>query len=83
VHEERHWRDGQKHAIERDWNLKGRLRRGYPKYFVAGRRLADSIKAVASDASLPPFRQAENRPGRIFPPIIARHLGDRRGRAHG
>jgi hypothetical protein len=85
VHEERHWRDGRQHGIERDWNLKGRLRRGYPKYFVAGQQVTrrQYIKAAASDASLPPFRKAENRAGRVFPPVIGRHLGDRRGRAHG
>lgn len=83
VNEERHWRDGQKHGIERDWNLKGRLRQGYPKYFVAGQQVPrrQYIKAAASDASLPQFRKAENRPRRIFLPVIARHLGDRRGRA--
>ena len=83
VNEERHWRDGQKHGIERDWTLKGGLRRGYPKYFVAGQQVPrrQYIKAVASDPSLPPFRKVENRPRRIFPPVIARHLGDLRGRA--
>jgi antitoxin component YwqK of YwqJK toxin-antitoxin module len=85
VHEERHWRHGQKHGIERDWSRKGRLRRGYPRYFVAGQQVArrQYIKAAANDASLPPFRKAENRPRRIFPPVIASHLGDRRGRARG
>jgi hypothetical protein len=79
VHEERHWRAGQKHGIERDWDLKGRLRRRYPKYFVAGQQVTHRqyIKAVAKDASLPPFRKAENRPRRVFPAVIARHLGAR------
>jgi hypothetical protein len=72
-------------AWARDWNLKGHLRRGYPKYFVAGQQATrrQYLKAAASDPLLPPFRKAENRPRRVFPPIIARHLGDRRRRAHG
>ena len=65
-------------------HLKGRLRRGYPKYFVAGGQVSrrQYIKAAASDASLPPFRKAENRPRRRFPPVIARHLGDHRSGNH-
>ncbi len=80
VYEERHWRDDQAHGIEREWNSEGRLRRGYPKYFVAGRQVTrrQYIRAAASDSSLPPFRKAENRPRRAFPPTIARHLGDPR-----
>jgi antitoxin component YwqK of YwqJK toxin-antitoxin module len=80
VHDERHWRDGCQHGIERTWNFKGRLRRGFPKYFVAGRRVTrrQYTRAAATDPSLPPFRKDENRPGRKFPPVTARHLGTRR-----
>jgi hypothetical protein len=82
VHHELHWREDIAHGIERCWKLKGRLRRGYPKYFVAGQQVIrrQYIKAAARDASLPPFRMAENRPRRVFPSVIARHLGNRRGR---
>jgi len=83
VYVETHWQAGNAHGIERRWNSKRRLRQGYPKYFVAGQQVTrrQYVKAAASDASLPPFRKAENRPRRIFPPDIARHLGDRRRRA--
>jgi hypothetical protein len=82
VYHELHWREDIAHGIERRWNFRGRLRRGYPKYFVAGQQVPrrQYIIAAASDASLPPFRKAENQPGRVFPPGLARHLGDRRGR---
>lgn len=77
VHIERHWRDGHEHGIEREWNVKGHLRRGYPKYFVAGQQVTrrEYVRAAAKDVSLPPFRDAENRPARSFPAVIARHLG--------
>jgi antitoxin component YwqK of YwqJK toxin-antitoxin module len=77
VHEERHWQDGQLHGIERDWNLQGRLRRGFPRYFVAGQQVTrrQYVKAAAEDSSLPPFRMEDNLPQRRFPPVIAEHLG--------
>jgi antitoxin component YwqK of YwqJK toxin-antitoxin module len=83
VHDERHWRDGALHGIERRWNFQRRLRRGFPKYHVAGQQVTRRryIKAAAQDSFLPPFRKEENRPRRNFPPSIARHLGYRRSRA--
>ena len=74
---ERHWRDGEQHGIEREWNNKGRLRRGFPKYFVAGQQVnrRQYLKACTTDPSLPLFRRQENRPLRAFPPEIRRHLG--------
>jgi hypothetical protein len=82
VSHERHWREGAVHGIERCWNFRGRLKRGYPKYFLAGQQVTrrQYIKATASDASLPPFRKAENRPRRVFPLVIAQHFGRRRRR---
>jgi len=82
VHHELHWREDVAHGIERWWHFKGRLRRGYPKYFVVGQQVTrrQYIKAAAKDSSLPPFQKAENRPRRIFPAVIARHLGHRGGR---
>jgi hypothetical protein len=83
VYEERHWQEDQPHGIERSWNHEGRLKRGYPKYFVAAHQVTrrQYIRAAASDPSLPPFRKADNRPQRVFPLVIRRHLGD--PRAHG
>jgi antitoxin component YwqK of YwqJK toxin-antitoxin module len=77
VHEERHWFEGELHGIERDWNLKGRLRRGFPRYWVRGRQVTKRqyLRAAARDATLPPFRSEDNDPQRTFPPEIAKHLG--------
>jgi antitoxin component YwqK of YwqJK toxin-antitoxin module len=74
---ERHWRDGEQHGIEREWNNKGHLRRGFPKYFVAGQQVnrRQYLKACATDPALPFFRSQENGPQREFPPEIRRHLG--------
>ena len=76
VDEERHWADGELHGIERDWNQQGRLRRGYPRYWVHGKRVTKRqyLRAAASDPTLPPFRPEDNDPARTFPPEIAEHL---------
>jgi hypothetical protein len=73
---ERHWLHGNQHGIERDWNARGRLSRGYPRYWVNGERVTKRqyLKAAARDPSLPPFRPEENEPERTFPPEIAGHL---------
>jgi antitoxin component YwqK of YwqJK toxin-antitoxin module len=73
---ERHWHAGQLHGIEREWNRNGRLRRGYPKYHVRGNPVTKRqyLKAAAADPTLPPFRLQDNKPARIFPAEIARHL---------
>jgi antitoxin component YwqK of YwqJK toxin-antitoxin module len=73
---ERHWRDGQLHGIEREWNNGGRLARGFPKYHVGGKTVTKRqyLKASAADPTLPPFRFRDNKPARTFPPEIARHL---------
>ncbi|MDF2763546.1 MAG: hypothetical protein K0S81_540 [Rhodospirillales bacterium] len=76
VYEERHWRHGQLHGIEREWTGNGALRRGFPRFFVAGERVTRRIyeRARAKDQSLPPYRAAEDRNRRTFPPEIARRL---------
>jgi hypothetical protein len=76
VYIERHWRDGHPHGIYREWNGRGRLRRGFPKYHVGGRPVSKRQYATASelDPTLPPFRPADNRPARTFPPHVAGHL---------
>jgi len=68
--------------IERKWNLEGRLRRGFPKYHVAGHQVTrrQYVKATAVDPSLPPFRKKEIHPRRKFPRVVAKHLGPPPGR---
>jgi hypothetical protein len=57
------------HGVFRAWNARGRLRRGYPQYFVDGKRVRKRryLKGSAADPSLPPFREEENRPDRKLP----------------
>lgn len=77
VYEERHFRKGQLHGIERAWNSEGRLRKGYPKYWVSGEKVSKRAYLTASrqDPSLPPFRERDNYPGRRFPSEVAEALG--------
>ena len=73
VHEESHFRGDRRHGIFRQWNLQGRLRRGYPQYFVNGERVTKRryVRECAKDPTLPPFREEDNRPQRIFPRDLA------------
>jgi antitoxin component YwqK of YwqJK toxin-antitoxin module len=77
VHTERHWQEGVQHGIERNWNYEGRLRRGYPRYFVKGVRVTKRqyIRASTNDPELPPFRPEDNAQQRTFPSEITVHLG--------
>lgn len=72
VEQERHWQQGRYHGIERMWNASGRLRRGYPKYWIQGRAVSKRLylKAAGQDKTLPPFREKDNRPRRSFPAEI-------------
>lgn len=72
VWQERHFQFNHLHGIERDWNSKGKLKRGFPRYWVNGVRVTKRkyLRARADDKTLPPFRQSENRPQRRFPPEI-------------
>lgn len=73
---ERHWQMGKLHGIERVWNGKGRLRRGYPKFFIADQTFSKQryIKMTLTDKSLPIFQVKDNLPHRYLPPEIKRHV---------
>jgi hypothetical protein len=72
VFEERHWQEGQLHGIERAWNERGRLRRGYPRYHVRGERVDKRryLRACRDDPALQRFDAADNAPERTFPDEI-------------
>lgn len=72
VWQERHFQFNQLHGVERSWNAEGRLKRGFPKYWLNGMRVTKRqyLRACAKDATLPPFRESDNRPKRRFPPEI-------------
>lgn len=77
VYEEGHYFENAPHGILRQWNKQGRLRRGYPQYYIHGTRVtkAKYLRACRRDPSLPPFDPADNLPARSFPPEVTQHLG--------
>ena len=77
VWHERHWQRGQFHGIERQWNDQGRLRRGYPKYWIQGKAVSRSVylKAARQDETLPLHQESDDRPQRGFPAEIEKLLG--------
>ena len=72
VWSECHFQQSQKHGIERSWNQKGRLRRGYPRYWICDRRVTKRqyLRECGKDASLPRYREIDNQPARSFPPEV-------------
>ena len=76
VHIESHYQAGLLHGIRREWNPDGRLKRATPQYWVSGRRVTKRqyLKSSKTDEALPPYRKIDDRPKRIFPPEIAKHL---------
>lgn len=69
VRHELHWYEGEYHGIERQWNFANKLRRGFPRYWIKGERVAkrEYLRAAKKDLSLPPFRLKDNGPRRKFP----------------
>lgn len=76
VYQERHWSLDDAHGVEREWNEKGTLCPGFPKFYVRGRRVTRKAyeRERVDDPSLPPYRIEDNQPQRDFPPVIARRL---------
>jgi antitoxin component YwqK of YwqJK toxin-antitoxin module len=76
VWHERHWHHGQYHGIERMWNKKGRLKRGYPKYWIQNQKVSKRayMEAAERDKTLPKYWEIDNRPQRRFPAEIERLL---------
>jgi hypothetical protein len=67
---EKHFYENVEHGIERQWNGEGRIRRGYPRYFVNGQRVSKRqyLSACQRDPTLPPYRPEDDRPERPLPP---------------
>jgi hypothetical protein len=76
VDHERHWCEGKFHGIERRWNHREKLQRGYPKYWIRGEAVSKRqyLKVAKSDKTLPRFRTKDNSPRRQFPPAIQKVL---------
>ena len=76
VWQECHFQSNLNHGIERSWNTEGRLRRGYPRYWVKNVQISKRqyLRACAKDPTLPRFREKDNRPQRKSPAEVAAHL---------
>ena len=72
VWQESHYWHGLEHGIFRQWNQAGRLRRGYPRYVVAGHRVTKRQyeRACRHDSTLPRIIADENIPARAMPPEV-------------
>lgn len=66
---EEHYLHGREHGIFRKWNRKGKLARGFPKYYVAGKPVTKRqyLRVCQSDPTLPPFSPDDNAPHRLLP----------------
>ncbi len=66
IWQEDHYKSGVNHGIFREWNAKGRLRRGFPQYFVNGEKVTKRRYGTAQkhDPFLPQFRAIDNDPHR-------------------
>lgn len=72
VWQEEHFRHGEAHGIARHWNDRGRLRRGFPRYFAQGEQVTKRQyeRACRADPSLPRFVSEENLPHRRRPAAL-------------
>ncbi len=76
LRKEKWWSKGGLHGIEREWNANGKLRRGFPKYWVHGEQV-DKRKyehRSKKDITLKPFRLEDNQRLRTLPPEVAEKL---------
>ncbi len=80
VFEETHFRDDLEHGIQRKWNAEGKLRKGFPRYFVNGRRVTKRqyLSACRRDVSLPKFILLDNEPKRRLPLEVRSRRGLRK-----
>ena len=73
---ERHWYTGKLHGIQRMWNSKGRLYRGYPRFYILDQAVSKQryLKMRLTDKTLPIFRENDNLPHRNFSSEIKRFM---------
>jgi hypothetical protein len=69
IHEERYWQRRRLHGIERKWDHTGRLTKGYPRFYVKGKRVNKAAYIAASTRSrtLPHLDTADHDPHRELP----------------
>ena len=76
IYIEQHYHKGELSGIERNWNDKGNLTRGCPRYWIEGLKVSriQYLKALKTETHLPPFRIEDNQLERVFPPIVRDNL---------
>jgi antitoxin component YwqK of YwqJK toxin-antitoxin module len=69
IWQEGHFYNDIEHGIFRRWNAQHKLGRGYPRYYVMGKRVnkRQYIRASRNDPTLPPFLAEDNQPFRKLP----------------
>jgi hypothetical protein len=69
VSDEGHFLNDIEHGIFRSWNRHHKLSRGYPRYFVHGKRVTkrEYVRACRTDPTLPSFIAEDNQPFRPLP----------------
>jgi hypothetical protein len=75
VYEESYFRNGLRHGVSREWK-NGRLRRGFPAYHLAERKVTRRQYAAAfgNDSTLPADRREDDDPHRKLLPAAQRAL---------
>ncbi|MGH9237480.1 MAG: toxin-antitoxin system YwqK family antitoxin [Vicinamibacterales bacterium] len=76
VYQERHWSMDDLHGIEREWNDRGTLRSGFPRFYVRGRRVTRRAydREQKRNASLPAYKPEDDLPQRDRHPVLGRLL---------
>lgn len=69
IWEESHFWNDTNHGIFRQWNSQGKLRRGYPQYYIMGKRVKKRQyeRACRHDPTLPLMNTDDNQPFRNLP----------------
>jgi hypothetical protein len=80
IYEENHFKQFEYHGIRRRWDRDGRMERGFPQFYVDGRRVNRKryLQACARSRTLPKFDPGDDCPARPLPSKYHRRssLGD-------
>jgi hypothetical protein len=66
---ERYWHKGQIHGVERRWDGRGGMRRGFPRFWMNGKQMTrgEYLRAQGRDKSLPKYSVRDNASKRRLP----------------
>lgn len=76
LRKEKWWSSGKLNGIERQWDGRGNLCSGFPKYHVRGREVdkLEYDRTATKDNTLKAYGEEDDHPYRSFPPEVAIHL---------